>query len=48
LRDGTLLNGDVESVTGTEVVVRVGGAPQRLNRNRVKRILLVERETPAP
>jgi hypothetical protein len=48
LRDGTLLNGDVESVTGTEVVVRVGGAPQRLNRNRVKRILLVEREIPAP
>ena len=44
LRDGTVLNGDVESVTGTDVVVRVGGTLQHLNRNQVKRILLVERE----
>ena len=44
LRDGSLLNGDVESLSATEVVVRVGGALQHLNRNQVKRILLVERE----
>ena len=44
LRDGTVLNGDVESVTSSEVVVRVGGTPQHLNRNQVKRILLVERQ----
>lgn len=46
LRDGTLLNGDLESVTATEVVVRVGGSLQHLNRNQVKRIGLVEREMP--
>lgn len=45
LRDGSLLTGDVESVSATEVVVRVGGTLQHLNRNEVKRILLVERET---
>jgi hypothetical protein len=27
-----------------EVVIKVGGSNQRLNRNQVKRILLVERE----
>jgi hypothetical protein len=44
LRDGSVLNGDLESVSATEVVVRVGGSMQRLNRNQVKRILLVERD----
>jgi len=47
LRDGSVLTGDVESVSATEVVVRMGGAMQHLNRNQVKRILLVEREMPA-
>ena len=46
LRDGSVLTGDVESVSATEVVVRVGGAVQRLDRNQVKRISLTERETP--
>ena len=46
LRDGSVLTGDVESVSATEVVVRVGGAVQHLNRNQVKRISLTERETP--
>lgn len=44
LRDGSVLNGDVESVSATDVVVRIGGAPQHFSRNQVKRILLVERE----
>jgi hypothetical protein len=47
LRDGSVLNGDVESVSATEVVVRTGGTMHHLNRNQVKRILLVERD-PAP
>jgi hypothetical protein len=44
LRDGTVLTGDVESMSATEVVVRTGGNMQHLIRNHVKRILLVERD----
>ena len=47
LRDGSVLSGDLVSVSGMEVVIKVGGADQRLNRNQVKRILLVERDAPA-
>jgi hypothetical protein len=47
LRDGSVLSGDLVSVSGMEIVVKVGGANQQLNRNQVKRILLVEREAPA-
>jgi hypothetical protein len=47
LRDGSVLNGDLESVSATDVVVRIGGVLQHLNRNQVKRILLVERDSPA-
>jgi len=46
LRDGSVLVGDVETVSATEVVVRIGGNLQHLNRNQVKRILLVERDMP--
>ncbi len=38
MRDGTVLTGDVQSVTATEVVVIIGGSPQTFNRNQVKRI----------
>ncbi len=48
LRDGSVLTGDLVSVSGMDIVIKVGGNNQRLNRNQVKRILLVERETPAP
>jgi hypothetical protein len=48
LRDGSVLCGDLVSVSGMEIVVKVGGSDQGLNRNQVKRILLVEREAPAP
>jgi hypothetical protein len=47
LRDGTVLSGDLMSVSSAEVVIRIGGASQHFNRNQVKRILLVERDAPA-
>lgn len=46
LRDGSVLVCDVESMSATEVVVHVGGALQRLDRNKIKRMLLVERDPP--
>ena len=45
LRDGSVLSGDVESVSATEVLIRIGGNVQRFDRNQVKRIGLVPRET---
>ncbi len=47
LRDGTVLSGDVESMSGSTVEISIGGQVQSFDRNRVKRIALVER-TPAP
>ena len=44
LRDGTTVIGDLEAVTPTSVRVRVGGQVQEIERNRVKRILLIERQ----
>jgi len=44
LRDGTVLSGDLVSVSGMEIRVRVGGAIQTLDRKKVKRILLAERD----
>jgi hypothetical protein len=44
LRDGTVLTGDLLSVSAIDVTIRVGGAAQRFDRNQVKRILLVERD----
>lgn len=43
LRDGTILTGDLLAVTGTEVLIKAGGSPQHIDRNKVKRILLTER-----
>jgi PEGA domain len=48
LRDGSVLSGDLESISAMEVVVRIGGTPQTFNRNQIKRILLVERNPPKP
>ena len=45
LRDGTIIEGDVESVDAQNVVVEVGGKAQNLDRNQVKRILLVQRSS---
>lgn len=44
LRDGTVLTGDLVSVMGMEIQVRTGGSLQTLDRNKIKRILLTERE----
>jgi len=44
LRDGGVLSGDLVSVSGMEIVVRVGGTDQKLDRNQVKRILFVQRQ----
>lgn len=46
LRDGTVVNGDLQYVDATQVVVMVGGNAQKFDRNQVKRILLIEREQP--
>ena len=48
LRDGTVVNGDLQSIDATQVIVTVGGNPQKFDRNQVKKILLIEREEPKP
>jgi len=47
LRDGSVINGDLESVSATDVTVRIGGSLQHFARNQVKRIALVERDPPS-
>jgi hypothetical protein len=44
LRDGSVLTGDLVSVSGMQVQVRVGGNIQTFDRNQIKRILLTERD----
>jgi PEGA domain len=46
LRDGSVLNGDLVSISGMDIEVRVGGDLQHIDRNRVNRILLVQRDAP--
>lgn len=48
LRDGTVITGDVEEMNATQVVFRVGGNLQNIERNQVKRISLVQRDTLKP
>ena len=48
MMDGSTLVSDVESMNATSVVVRVAGSLQSIDRNQVKRILLVQREAPVP
>ncbi len=43
LRDGTVVLGDVISMSMTSITVRMEGKDQKYDRNQVKRILLVER-----
>jgi hypothetical protein len=47
LRDGSVLNGDLVSISGMDVEIRVGGNLQHVDRNRVKRIMLVQRDAPS-
>jgi PEGA domain len=44
LRDGSILTCDLISVSGMEIRVRLAGAEQTIDRNKVKRILLTERD----
>ena len=47
LRDGSLLTGDLVSVSGMDVEIRVGGSIQHLDRNKIKRDLPVPNLSPA-
>ena len=47
LRDGSVLNGDLVSISGMDVEMRVGGVLQHIDRNKIKRLMLTEREAPA-
>jgi hypothetical protein len=44
LRDGSVLSGDLVSISGMQVQVRIGGNTQTLDRNQIKRSLLTERD----
>ncbi len=46
LRDGSVLNGDLVSISGMDVEIRVGGALETIDRNKVKRVIFVHREPP--
>jgi hypothetical protein len=44
LRDGSIVSGDLLSISATDVVVKVGGSAQNFSRNQIKRISLVQRD----
>jgi hypothetical protein len=46
LRDGSVLNGDLVSISGMDVEIRVGGSLQHIDRNKIKRVMLTQREAP--
>jgi hypothetical protein len=48
LRDGSVLNGDLVSINGMDVEVRIGGQIQHVDRNKIQRVLFVVRDAPAP
>lgn len=48
LRDGAVLSGDVVSISGMDVEMRVAGALQHINRNQIKRVIFVQRDAPKP
>jgi hypothetical protein len=48
LRDGTVLSGDLQAISATEVVIRTGGKDLSYERNQVRRVLLVQRGEPQP
>jgi hypothetical protein len=47
LRDGTVLMGNLTSVTGTGVAINVKGKPTKLERNQVARVVFGERKPAA-
>jgi len=48
MRDGTVLYGDVLSISGMDVEIRVGSGTEHIDRNKIKRILFIPRNVPAP
>jgi hypothetical protein len=42
------MNGDLVSISGMDVEIRVGGVIQHLDRNKIKQVMLVQRSAPAP
>jgi hypothetical protein len=46
LRDGSVLNGDLVSISGMDVEIRVGGSIQHIDRNTIKRVMLTQRDAP--
>ena len=47
LRDGSVLNGDLVSISGMDVEIRAGGSIQHIDRNKIKRVMFTQREVPA-
>jgi PEGA domain len=43
LRDGSVLNGDFVSISGMDAEIRVGGTIQHIDRNKIKRVIFVQR-----
>ena len=48
LRDGSLFTGDLVSISGMDVEIRVGGSIQHIDRNKIRRVMLVPRDAPIP
>ena len=48
LRDGSVLTGDLVSISGMDVEIRVGGVIQHIDRNKIKRAMFVQRSAPLP
>jgi hypothetical protein len=46
MRDGSVLNGDLVSISGMDVEIRVAGSIQHIDRNKIKRVMLVQRDAP--
>jgi hypothetical protein len=48
MRDGSVLNGDLVSISEMDVEIRVGGSIQHIDRNKIKRVMFTQREVPVP
>jgi hypothetical protein len=48
LRDGTVVTGDLVSISGMDVEIRTEGTLQHVDRNKIKSVLFVHRDPPVP
>ena len=48
MRDGSVLSGDLVSISGMDVELRIGGSIEHIDRNNIKRIMLVHRDVAVP